>query len=327
MVDSKLLQKAYYDPKTGFISANKLYKKIQEKGFTGNLQDVRDWLNKQEVQQITKQKGKLIFNKTVATGIGQSTQADLLDIQKFKRTNKGYRFILFVIDIYSRYVFAKPLKSKKKKEVANAFEEILQQIPIQSLNTDDGPEFTNNVFKSLLKDYNIKHFVKTSEIKGGNTGVIERFNRTFRQILERVNASNGNTKWLEYLDDIVMNYNSNYHKTLMKSPKSIFDGKEINDNQKYRSGVKQFYPEQNVRILLNKSKFAKGVAPKWSKEIYTVREKDGLGYRLLNKQRKYFGWEFQLVKEVENRLSDNKEKDTELRRNRTERLLRKEGLD
>jgi hypothetical protein len=91
--------------------------------------------------------------------------------------------------------------------------------------------------------------------------------------------------------------------------------------------VKQFYPEQNVRILLNKSKFAKGVAPKWSKEIYTVREKDGLGYRLLNKQRKYFGWEFQLVKEVENRLSDNKEKDTELRRNRTERLLRKEGLD
>lgn len=73
-------------------------------------------------------------------GIADTLQADLAEMQQFKRQNRGYRYILFVIDVFSKKAYAKPLKDKSAKSVAEAMEQIFIQIgtPIRNLHTDKG---------------------------------------------------------------------------------------------------------------------------------------------------------------------------------------------
>lgn len=100
------LKKMFFNPRTGFISADKLYRKLKEKDTGLSLKQVRDWVRKQEVQQIHKQRGKVEYNRIIALGLGYSLQVDLLDLSNYKSKNKGYRYILLVVDVYSRYAFA-----------------------------------------------------------------------------------------------------------------------------------------------------------------------------------------------------------------------------
>lgn len=73
-------------------------------------------------------------------GIADTLQADLAEMQRFKRQNRDYRYILFVIDVFSKKAYAKPLKDKTGKSVSMAMEKIFNQVgqPIRNLHTDKG---------------------------------------------------------------------------------------------------------------------------------------------------------------------------------------------
>ena len=146
----------YYNPKTGYKSAVKMYKTAKEKGINVSLKQVENFIWNQPTAQLNKQKNrKVSYNHIVANHVNDVWQADLLDVQKWKRFNHGYRWILNVIDVYSRFAFAVPLKTKSTKEVAEAFRIIFKQIapyeikpeyrvkPIitpENLTTDNGKE-------------------------------------------------------------------------------------------------------------------------------------------------------------------------------------------
>ena len=95
----------------------------------------------------------------ILKGIRDLWQADLIDLQGYVKYNKGYKYVLVVIDTFSKYAWAVPLKTKTKCEVKLAMEDIFKNNGVpKNIQTDLGKEFYNNEFKHLMKTYNINHY-------------------------------------------------------------------------------------------------------------------------------------------------------------------------
>ena len=84
----------------------------------------------------------------------------LADMQLISKFNKGFRFLLCVIDIFSKYAWLVPLKDKKGVSIVNAFQKILDKSARKSnkIWVDKGSEFYNSSFKKLLKDDDIEMY-------------------------------------------------------------------------------------------------------------------------------------------------------------------------
>ena len=80
--------------------------------------------------------------------------ADLVEMQKFSKWNKGITYLLTVIDVFSKYGWIKPLKDKKTKSVSSAFVEIFKKAKRKPdmLWTDKGSEFVSKHFKEFKKN-------------------------------------------------------------------------------------------------------------------------------------------------------------------------------
>src|SRR5215472_15856948 len=88
--------------------------------------------------------------RVVIKGLDDLWQADLVEMIPYSRENKGFKYILMVIDAFSKYLWAKPLKSKTGEEVTRAMKEILKERRPSNLQTDHGKEFYNSQFQSLM---------------------------------------------------------------------------------------------------------------------------------------------------------------------------------
>ena len=100
-------------------------------------------------------------------------------MQLISKFNKRFRFLLCVIDIFSKYAWVIPLKDKKGISIVNAFQKILKESDRKpnKIWVDKGSEFYNNSFKKWLKDNNIEMYSIHNE---GKSVVAERFTRTLQ---------------------------------------------------------------------------------------------------------------------------------------------------
>ena len=117
------------------------------------------------------------------SGIDYHWQSDLIEILPHASVNKNYKYIMTVIDIFSKYAWALPIKNKTGEDVTEAFSQIFAQdkrIP-SLLQTDDGREYENKTFQTFLKKHNVKFFTLTSAYKAS---VAERFNRILKTFVE-----------------------------------------------------------------------------------------------------------------------------------------------
>ena len=125
------------------------------------LQITKKWLQKQATYTLHRRVRKSYpTRKYYVNAIDDQWQMDLADMNQLQSQNQGYRYILTVIDILSRYGFARPLKTKMGKEVAAAIEDIFKEsnrIP-QRIQSDQGTEFYNPHVKALLQRYNVELF-------------------------------------------------------------------------------------------------------------------------------------------------------------------------
>ena len=141
------MEEEYYNPKksSAYIGAKSFKRELNKRnGLKYKSGDVDDWLMKQEPYTLHK----IIVNKfqrrnTTAAEPGVQYQADLLDVQSHSRDNEGYRFILTVIDIFSKKAWAIPLKTKGGEVVARALDEICSCDAPLYLQTDKGKGFYN----------------------------------------------------------------------------------------------------------------------------------------------------------------------------------------
>lgn len=208
-------------------------------------------------------------------GINDLYQGDLVDMTQFSRLNKGYKFILVIINCFSKYAITVPLKSKSGLEVKQALEPILIKYPMKHFQTDKGTEFFNSSVSTLLKKYNINHYFTYSEKKAS---IVERVNRTIKNLMWRKFSAQGSYKWLSLLPKLVNTYNNTFHRTIGMKPVEVNFSNEkliLQKIMKTRYNVRvlrKFRVGDKVRVSRLKQTFTKGYWPNWSNEIYTVHE-------------------------------------------------------
>lgn len=202
-------------------------------------------------------------------------QADLVDMKEYEKENSGYKYILVVINCFSKYVWTFPLKTKTAKEVAQALEKVFKiQKPIH-LCTDSGGEFIGKEVQNLVKKYNVIHYVVYSEKKAS---IVERVNRTLKGMMWKEFHMQGSYRWLDLLKKIVNIYNNKKHRTINLKPsevtqakheklllKTVYNKIKITSKPKYKIG-------DHVRISKLRGVFDKKYKPNWSTEIFTIRK-------------------------------------------------------
>ena len=211
--------------------------------------------------------------RIIVNHINEIFAADLVEMQKFSKLNKGYRYLLTCVDIFSKYSWVIPLKDKRGITIKNALQKIFKERKPKFLWTDRGTEFYNKQVQDLLNENNIKLYsTNNSEIK---SAVIERFNRTFKNMMYKKFTENNNTIFYNILDELVNNYNNKYHSTIRMTP--IEGSKKINEkkikniyNFEKTKKPSKFKIGDRVRISLEKNIFEKSYETNWTEEIFEI---------------------------------------------------------
>ena len=193
---------------------------------------------------------------------------DLADTQSLSKKNKGIKYLLCAIHLFSKYVFVVPLKDKKGISIVNAFNKIIKQCNRNpnKIWVDQGREFYNRVFKKWLSDNDI---IMYSAFNEGKSVVAERFIGTLKNKLYKHMTSIGKNVYY-ILDDIVNEYNNTKHSTIKMKPKDVKD--DTTKSSAIARNNRVYIDEHNkksarynvgdrVRISKFKNIFAKGYTP------------------------------------------------------------------
>lgn len=217
------------------------------------------------------------FNRrhTIIKAIDDVWQADLAQMDMYAGSNKNYKYVLIVIDCFSKYLWTRPLKTKTAEEVAKAFETIFVggRCP-RNLQTDQGLEFFNSKLKLVMKKYDINHYHTYSCKKAA---MAERVIRTIKERLFRYFSLNGSFKWIDVLPEIVDAYNNTKHRTIHMKPIEVTKGNERRVLMSSYTFVNTKSPLKNtfsvgdfVRISKAKHIFKKGYKPSWTTEVFKI---------------------------------------------------------
>ena len=194
---------------------------------------------------------------------------DLADMQLLSKFNKGFKFLLCVTDIFSKYAWVVPLKDKKDVSIVNAFQIVLKESNRKpnTIWVDKGSEFYNSSFKKWLKDNDIEMYSTNNE---GKSVIAERFIRTLKNKIYKYMTSISKTVYIDKLDDIVRKYNNTYHTSIKMKLVDVKDNTYIDFNKEVNDKDPKFKMGDHVRISKYKNIFAKGYMPNWSEEIFII---------------------------------------------------------
>ena len=317
------MEDAYYNPKTGFLSANKMKLK------TGK--SYKKYLEKQLTYQLHYSGEKPKYYKIVSKGINNNFQVDLMDMSNVSSIskNKNYNWLLNVIDVYSRYAWSFPIKRKSPNQVLDAFKKI-NVIP-KNINMDDGNEF-KGVFKKYLLENNVKLFISEKDDVYKNS-IVERFNLTLRNLLKKYWTYSKSYNFINVIDDFIFNYNHTPHKTFKNklSPNDVYNKKKLNIYQYEKRDVDDFVIGNKARIKILKNKFDKGDKIKWSEKLYKIVNRiknrytleDDEGNRITKKYN-----EIMIVKKPDKKrkIVENDKREEQKKIKRIKRKINKEGI-
>ena len=236
----------------------------------------KNWQEKLADELHKPIKRNITRRRVIVNNIDKIWAADLVDMQKFSKWNRGYKYLMMVIDVFSKYGWIIPLKDKKGESVTNAFKTILNKgRKPQYLWVDKGKEFYNKHLKDLLEKYNITIYSTENEEK---SSVVERWNRTIKNKMWKQFTIQGNTQYLDMLPKILKQYNNTKHSSIKMTPTEASkksnegtvyfnlygDMEQVTSKPKFKVGDK-------VRISKYKQNvFDKGYTPNWTEELFTI---------------------------------------------------------
>lgn len=278
------LKRIYHDPSDpgSLGGVDRLLRRAKQLNVPGvDRQVVQEFLRGQQAYTLHRPaRRRYKRNHTYVAGIDAQWQADLADMQDLARQNGGQRYMLTVIDVFSKFAWVAPVKSKDAETISAAFIQVLKdsapRVP-KRLQTDKGKEFFNSSFAALLKRHGISHFASESDQKAA---VVERFNRTIKTRLWTYMSDKGTVRWLDALQDIVSSYNHSRHRTIGMAPADVHKKDETrlwarmygDGDTEMKRATAVLAPGTMVRISKQKGVFEKGYLPNWSKEHFTVSE-------------------------------------------------------
>ena len=214
--------------------------------------------------------------KVVAKNVDDIWSADLVEMIPYARVNKGFKYLLMVIDVFSKYGWIVPLKTKTGAAITEAFKKLFKEKIPTRLWTDKGSEFYNKTFKELLAKKNIILYSTHNEEKAF---VVERWNRTMKRNMWKYFTANHTKKYLDILPTLVDKYNNTYHRSIKCTPKEARDSTRWSSVHEALYGdtselakTPKFHVDDKVRITRKKTMFEKGFTPNWTDKVYIISQ-------------------------------------------------------
>ena len=245
------------------------------------MEDLSNELNKPSIQKFERQ-------KVIVNHINEIHSTDLVDMTQYSKMNRGYKYILTNIDIFSKYAYAYPIKSKKIQDIKLCFEKIFKNNnKPKYIWSDKEPAFLSKEMQQFFKNNNVKIYHTNSHLKAV---VVERFNRSLRELMMKEFVKNNNTVWYNILPKLIKIYNNRYHTTIKMKPIQVnkSNEKHIKENiYTYNKTSKnpKFKINDLVRISLKqRDLFDKPSSNiKWSEElfkIYSINKSNVITYKI-----------------------------------------------
>jgi hypothetical protein len=237
-----------------------------------------------------------------------------------------YKYILVVIDIYSRFAQARAMTNRKNETILKNLKDIIDVMGLPKKFSCDN-EFATKEFENYCDKHDIDVvFSEPNDIQ--KNSVVERLNRTIASLLQKYRVSTDKYDWNKYLPDIIHNYNNSYHSTIKNTPEKIFNEGEKNKQTIYVS-IPKFKIGDKVRLKIFKSIFSKGDQLTYSKEFYFI-EKIENGKYLLSNGKLYSSNKIRKVNDIVEYKPENEEefiknKETKKLKN-VDKLLKRQGL-
>lgn len=239
--------------------------------------------NLKSIESVSRHKRrikKFLRRKVYVGGPYTQIQADLIHYRNYARQNSGFKYILAVIDCFSRKNYCRPMKTATAEETARNLDDILSSMkytPTQ-FSSDNGNEFhvkNPAIFKVLVEKYGMVLFTLKAPLKAS---MVERFIRTLKERLERYFTENKTFRWVDILDKMSEAINNTVNRSIGMAPNEVnFENREQVFKKLYDSWsppvVCKYQIGDIVRIPETKNIFDKGYKPNWSRELYKIRRK------------------------------------------------------
>ena len=204
-------------------------------------------------------------------------QADLIDYVPLSRYNDGNKYLLNLIDCFSRFACLVPLKSKSGVNVARALGKAFNFMrPPRKLQTDLGTEFYNKHVKALLSSHQIMHFSTDQELKAQ---IAERFNRTVRDKIKKYMTFHRHLRYVDMLPDFLRAYNAEPHSSFEDkyAPKDIDDRNRdavhellYGDYLRAKRRRHKYAVGDKVRLAKYNCSFARNDATNFTEELFQI---------------------------------------------------------
>ena len=231
------------------------------------MKDLSNELNKPSINKFPRQ-------KVIVNHINEIHSTDLVDMSQYSKINKGYKYIFTNIDVFSKIAYAFPLKSKKIHDIKACFQKIFNNNKPKFIWSDKEPAFLSKEMQKFFKDNNVKIYHTNSHLKAV---VIERFNRSLRELMMKHFTKNNNTIWYGILPKLIKIYNNRYHSTIKMKPIQVNKSNEkyIKENiytYNKTNKIPKFKINDLVRISLKQRYlFDKPSGNiKWSEELFKI---------------------------------------------------------
>ena len=217
--------------------------------------------------------------QVIVSGIDNIWGMDLADMNAFIKYNDDYRYILCIIDVFSKFAWCVPLKTKSATSILSAVKDIIKSSDRspEKFWVDQGSEFYNKDFKKWLSDNGMSMYSTYGESK---SVVVERFIRTLKDIMTKEFTEYNTRNWVKLLPKALDLYNNRVHRTIKMTPI------EASDPDNEASVYRNMYPEKKekkikkpqfkvgdeVRISRVKGIFEKGMDNNFSYEVFKIHE-------------------------------------------------------
>ena len=239
-----------------------------------NQKNIKIFIN--EIYSLPPKKN-YATNKTDVYHIDDIWSLDILDFKNYgPENNRGYRYVLVVIDNFSQFGWTIPLKNKIAQTIKDSFENTLinSKRKPNLIESDRGREFYNNIFQDFLKKNNIKLYSRNSSL---GAVFAEKFNRTVRDLVKKIVFEQGDGKWIDILPKITKQYNNRIHSSTKLTP--IQASLKKNEGYVYKNLLdkrKKKKPKYEIADLVRtadlKKTFSKSDTTNWSDKLYKITE-------------------------------------------------------
>ena len=284
-VVDEYLKTKYFDARApgSYAGVQKIWSAIRsdpEKPRGLNKKRLEEWLNSQEVYQVHKEPPKHVPTESIIVDfMDEQWDIDILVMPVRKGgKNQNYRYLLGCIDLFSRFVWARLLRSKSATEVARAFKDILGEgRKCMRVRSDNGGEFRGRAFQDLLQSENIHHIVAYGHIKAN---FIERWFKTFQMKYYRYAYHANTSKFIDIVQNIVASYNNTIHGTTKMRPSDVNPANALELYDRVYTPVIVKRAQETVeptlsvgdlvRISLFKDRFKRSYTQHFSEEVFEI---------------------------------------------------------